>query len=706
MTVTDSGDSMIFTVTVQSTSPDGLVVATIPAGGPSDAAGNSNTASTSTDNMVTYDTTAPTSEINFPIDGNSYNAAAWTDAITGTAADAVDVDFVEVSILRDGDSTYWDGDSWETGETFILASGTTSWSYAFADANLTDGESYTVRSRATDTASNVQDPLDSAGFSYDTTVPVATIDLQAGSDSGASASDDITNALTLTFDVTFTESVSGLTAADFSNAGTAPDCVIGEPVGSGDTYTVTVTDCDDGTVVLQLAASAVTDTAGNPNAQTDGATVVVDRTDPAVSEPDLDSLSDSGASQADNLTNDTNPDFSGTAEANAFVELLRDGSVVASGFADGFGDWSLIDPNATPDDTYTYTARATDAAGNTSDASTGLDVTIDTLDPAVSEPDLDSLSDSGASQADNLTNDTNPDFSGTAEANAFVELLRDGSVVASGFADGFGDWSLIDPNATPDDTYTYTARATDAAGNTSDASTGLDVTIDTLDPAVSEPDLDSLSDSGASQADNLTNDTNPDFSGTAEANAFVELLRDGSVVASGFADGFGDWSLIDPNATPDDTYTYTARATDAAGNTSDASTGLDVTIDTLDPTVSIDLQAASDSGISSTDDATNAATLVFDVTFSEDVSGVAAADFSLAGTAPAAAASTRSPRSRRTYELTVSGCGEGTLTATFAADGAADTAGNTGPDRRYRRPRGAHRPHQPDRHDRPAARLR
>ena len=72
------------------------------------------------------------------------------------------VDFVEVSIQRDGDGSYWDGDSWEAGETFVLASGTASWTYAFADANLTDGESYTVRSRATDTATNVQAPLDSA----------------------------------------------------------------------------------------------------------------------------------------------------------------------------------------------------------------------------------------------------------------------------------------------------------------------------------------------------------------------------------------------------------------------------------------------------------------------------------------------------------------------------------------------------------------
>ena len=233
----------------------------------------------------------------------------------------------------------------------------------------------------------------------------------------------------------------------------------------------------------------------------------------------------------------------------------------------------------------------------------------------------------------NLTNDTNPDFSGTAEPNAFVELLRDGVVVDSGFADGFGDWSLSDPDATPDATYTYTAQATDAAGNTSDESAGLDVTIDTLDPDVSTPDLDSASDSGADETDNLTNDTNPDFSGTAEPNAFVELLRDGVVVDSGFADGFGDWSLTDPDATPDATYTYTAQATDAAGNTSDESAGLDVTIDTLGPTVTIDLQAASDTGISTTDNVTKAMSLVFDVDFNEAVSGVTGADFSFTGSA-------------------------------------------------------------------------
>ena len=43
---------------------DGTVIATVPAGGATDAAGNTNTASTTTDNTVTYDATAPDVTIN------------------------------------------------------------------------------------------------------------------------------------------------------------------------------------------------------------------------------------------------------------------------------------------------------------------------------------------------------------------------------------------------------------------------------------------------------------------------------------------------------------------------------------------------------------------------------------------------------------------------------------------------------------------
>ena len=55
--VTGSGDT--YDVAVSGMSSDGTVIASIGAVGASDAAGNFNTASTSIDNTVTYDTTPP-----------------------------------------------------------------------------------------------------------------------------------------------------------------------------------------------------------------------------------------------------------------------------------------------------------------------------------------------------------------------------------------------------------------------------------------------------------------------------------------------------------------------------------------------------------------------------------------------------------------------------------------------------------------------
>lgn len=66
----------------------------------------------------------------------------------------------------------------------------------------------------------------------------------------------------LSYSVTFSESVSGLAAGDFSNTGTA-SCTITVGSFSGLTVPVSVTCSTDGTVVLRLAANSVTDAASN-----------------------------------------------------------------------------------------------------------------------------------------------------------------------------------------------------------------------------------------------------------------------------------------------------------------------------------------------------------------------------------------------------------------------------------------------------------
>ena len=409
-----------------------------------------------------------------------------------------------------------------------------------------------------------------------------------------------------------------------------------------------------------------TDAAGNLSAESSALTVTIDTAAPAVSTPDLDPASDSGSSITDNVTSDTSPTFNGTAEALAFVDLLRDGVVVASGSASIGGTWSLTDPNATPDATYSYTAQATDAAGNLSAQSTGLPVTIDTTAPlAPSTPDLDPASDSGASNSDNLTNDNTPTFNGTAEAGSTVTIYVDGVAKGSGTATG-GSYSIT-TTMLADGTYSVTADATDAAGNTSLASGGLTVTIDTAAPAVSTPDLDPASDSGSSITDNVTSDTSPTFNGTAEALAFVDLLRDGVVVASGSASIGGTWSLTDPNATPDATYSYTAQATDAAGNLSAQSTGLPVTIDTTAPLApsTPDLDPASDSGASNSDNLTSDNTPTFNGTAEAGSTVTIYVDGIARGSGTATGGS---------YSITTTALADGTYSVT--AD-ATDAAGNT-----------------------------
>src|SRR6185437_5898297 len=68
---------------------------------------------------------------------------------------------VELTIQRASDSQYWNGSSWQAAPAWNLASGTTSWSYGFTPA--ADNQ-YTVISKATDKATNVETP--GAGHSF------------------------------------------------------------------------------------------------------------------------------------------------------------------------------------------------------------------------------------------------------------------------------------------------------------------------------------------------------------------------------------------------------------------------------------------------------------------------------------------------------------------------------------------------------------
>jgi len=65
---------------------------------------------------------------------------------------------VELSVERNNDRKYWDGDSWGDKETWLLASGTTKWAFKCGGITWDSNFSYALKSRATDNAGNVERP--------------------------------------------------------------------------------------------------------------------------------------------------------------------------------------------------------------------------------------------------------------------------------------------------------------------------------------------------------------------------------------------------------------------------------------------------------------------------------------------------------------------------------------------------------------------
>ncbi len=108
----------------------------------------------------TYDNTAPTSTIRFPIAAATYNATSWNTAapIAGTASDTGGAGLQKEQVsIRQGSGLYWGGTSFNSvSEFFVTASGTSTWSTAFPASNFPADGSYTVHARATDNAGNVE----------------------------------------------------------------------------------------------------------------------------------------------------------------------------------------------------------------------------------------------------------------------------------------------------------------------------------------------------------------------------------------------------------------------------------------------------------------------------------------------------------------------------------------------------------------------
>ncbi len=248
-TVTGSGS--IYNVAVTGMTSVGTVIARLVSGAAQDLAGNPSSASTSTDNTVTFDDVAPSVTI---------NQAVGQDDPTNESPVNFTVVFSEPVVDFAGDDVTIGGSVGGVKAATVTGSGTT---YNVAVTGM-DGAGTLIASIgagvATDAAGNANLASTSSDNSvaFDNSQPSVTINQAVGQA-------DPTSSPTINFTVVFSKSVSDFATGNVMLSGSA-GASLAKVTGSGTTYNVAVTGMvTSGTVVAKIAAGVAHDSSGNPN---------------------------------------------------------------------------------------------------------------------------------------------------------------------------------------------------------------------------------------------------------------------------------------------------------------------------------------------------------------------------------------------------------------------------------------------------------
>ncbi len=347
---------------------NGTTTFTIAAGRAQDAAGNANTASTSTDNSILYDTVSPNVTVTSPADNSADDDL--TPTLAGTASSASGDGTTITILIHSGATT--------SGSVVQTRTATRSGSNWSTTATTLAQGTYTAQATQSDSAGNVA-TSNANTFAVDSIDPTVTINQKSGQD-------DPTNELPILYTVTFSEPVTGFATNDLSRGGTSTGGSVAL-TGSGASYEIAVTgSLTSGTLSYTINNDRVLDAAGNGNddsTSTDN-TVTYDITGPGVTVT---------APAAGLSTSDTTTAISGAA-GNA----SGDSATITVKVYIGTGTGGTVDQTLTPtrsgtawsttaaalaEGTYTVQATQTDALGNvgTSNART---FTVDTTSPALS----------------------------------------------------------------------------------------------------------------------------------------------------------------------------------------------------------------------------------------------------------------------------------------------------------------------------------
>jgi hypothetical protein len=288
--------------------------------------------------------------------------------------------------------------------------------------------------------------------SSDTTAPVTTA-TPSPAPNGAGW-----NNANVSVQLAATDGGSGVKQITYSASGAQ---TIAQTTVSGASTSVSIT--TEGTTTISYFA---TDNANNVET-TKTVTVKLDKTAPgAPTGLTLTTATDSGSSNSDGITSNTAPTFTGSAEANSTISLFNGATQVGTGTTNGTGTFTVTISPALAQGSYSITAKATDAAGNTSAASTAKSLVIDTAASIISMGQITGSTSNGNGTINGTINEfatyTYVICAGAATSCTTPAASGSGSSAAT---TPFG-WS-IGYNLAKSTQYTVTVTATDKAGNVS-----------------------------------------------------------------------------------------------------------------------------------------------------------------------------------------------------------------------------------------------
>ncbi|MCQ4447263.1 Ig-like domain-containing protein [Enterobacter cloacae] len=305
------------------------------------------------------------------------------------------------------------------------------------------------------------------------------------------------------------------------------------------------------------------------------------------------------------VTDDTQPVFSGEgAVPGDIVELIIDDEVVGSATVGDDGKWEVTPENPLKDGDHEAVVVIVDPVGNASEPSDPIGFIVDTQPPA--KPTIDTVYDDAGQQTGNIANggitdDSTPDFTGTAEKDSLVFIIVNGKTVDSVTADSTGTWTWTPSLGLANGHYDVTVVAQDKAGLRSEPSDAF--SFDLLAggiptaPAITDVIDDVEAHVGTIQNGGITNDARPTITGTAQDGTTVYLYDGtnpnpiGSAVVTG-----GRWTIDFDTDLAQGEHRFRAVAEDMTGNRGPETGEWVIIVDSVDPLAPTDIELWDDFG--------------------------------------------------------------------------------------------------------------